>query len=146
MIAETNDLKVLVETQANARELGQAQQGRASSAMHFAELLRQSKEAELLAEERFGFAEREATCRQKQQVIKWLSAADASSDQDHHRGCRNEVDSGHWLLQNKRFQAWADPTSDSAPLLWVTGIPGAGNHSLKSTRQFESSHNMQVNP
>lgn len=137
-----NDLKVLVETQANARELGQAQQGRTSNAMHFAELLQQSKETRLLAEDGFGNLEREATHRQKQQILKWLSAADARSHQDHLRSYRAKTNSGHWLLQNKRFQAWVDPTSDSAPLLWVTGIPGAGNHSLKSTWQFESSHNM----
>jgi hypothetical protein len=107
-----------------------------SNAMHFAELLQHSKETRRLAEEGFQNLEREATYRQKQQVIKWLSAADASSDQDHHRGYRNTVDSGHWLLQNKRFQAWADRTSDSAPLLWVTGIPGAGNPHPKPTRQF----------
>jgi hypothetical protein len=141
-----NDLKVLVETQANAREIGQAQQGRTSKAMHFAELLQQSKETRILAEEEFGNLERAATHSQKQQVIKWLSAADASSDQDHHRGYRNNMDSGHWLLQNKIFQAWANPMSDSAPVLWVTGIPGAGNHSLKPTQQSKSSHNMQVNP
>jgi hypothetical protein len=138
MIDEMNGLKVLVETQANAREIGQAQQGRTSNAMHFAELLKQSKEIGLLAEQRFGYLERAATYRQRQQVIKWLSAADAGSDQDHHRGYRNKIDSGHWILRDKRFQAWADQTSDSAPLLWVTGIPGAGNHHPRSTRQLES--------
>jgi hypothetical protein len=146
IVAEMNDLKVLVETQANARELGQAQEGRTSNDMHFAELLQQSKEARLLTEEGFENLEREVTHRQKHQILKWLSAADARSDQDHLRNYRTKTNSGHWLLQNKLLQAWVDPTSDSEPLLWVTGIPGAGKHSLKSTQQFESSHNMQVNP
>ena len=122
-------VKVLVGTQANAQELGQAQRGRTINAMHFAELLQQSKETRLLAEEGFGNLEREATYRQEQQILKWLSAADARSDQDHLRSCRNTTDSDHWLFRDRHFQAWVDPTSDSAPLLWVTGIPGASNHS-----------------
>jgi len=141
-----NDLKSLVETQANAQELGRAQQGRADNEMHFAEVLRQSKETRLLSEEGFGNLEREATHRQKQQVLKWLSAADARSDQDHHRRYRDKMNSGHWLLRNKRFQAWIDPRSHSAPLLWVTGIPGAGNYFLQFTCQFKSSYCTQGNP
>jgi len=141
-----NDLKSLIGEQAYAQELDQAQQGRADNAIHFAELLQQIKETRLLSQKGFGDLEREATHRQKQQVLKWLSAADARSDQDHHRGCRNKTDGGHWLLRNKRFLAWIEATSDASPLLWVTGIPGAGNCSLKSTRQFVSSHYTQGNP
>ena len=99
----------------------------------------------LRTEEGFDNLRREETQRQKQYVLKWLSAADARPDQDHHRGYLKKIDSGHWLLRNTRFQAWVDPRSDSAPLLWVTGIPGAGNHFLKFTRQFKSSHYTQGN-
>jgi hypothetical protein len=121
-----------VQAQANALEIEQAQQGRTDNAANFAELLQQSQEARLRTEERFECLHREETDRQKQFVLKWLSAADTMSDQDHHRGCRNIPDSGQWLLENKRFQAWLDPNSDAAPLLWTTGIPGAGNYLTKA--------------
>ena len=91
-----------MDAQANALQLEQAQQGRAANAANFSELLQQSKEAMLRTEEGFDNLRREETQRQKQYVLKWLSAADATSDQDHHRGCRNNPDSGQWLLENKR--------------------------------------------
>ena len=123
-----SNLKSLVDVQTNALQLEKTQQGRAENAANFSKLLQQSKEVRLRTEEGFDNLRREETQRQKQYVLKWLSAVDAMSDQDHHRDCRNISDSGQWLLQNKRFQAWRDPDSLSSPLLWVTGIPGAGNY------------------
>jgi hypothetical protein len=126
-----------VDAQANALQLEQAQQGRAANAANFSELLQQSKEAMLRTEEGFDNLRREETQRQKQYVLKWLSAADAMSDQDHHRDCRKSSDSGQWLLQNKRFRAWHDTDSLSAPLLWVTGIPGAGNSLVQNASRLQ---------
>jgi hypothetical protein len=126
-----------VDAQANALQLEQAQQGRADNAANFSELLQQSKEARLRTEEGFDNLRREETQRQKQYVLKWLSAADAMSDQDHHRDCRKISDSGQWLLQNKRFRAWHDTDSLSAPLLWVTGIPGAGNYLVQNAPRLQ---------
>lgn len=123
-----SDFKRTVETQANALETQHAQQGRIDNATQFAELLQQSQEARRRAEEGFESIHSEETRRQKQSVLKWLSPADTTSDQEYYRECRGGPDSGKWLLMHRRFKAWLDPTSDSAPLLWVTGMPGAGKH------------------
>jgi hypothetical protein len=128
------DLKGFVDVQTNASELEQAQQGRADNTANFAELMQQSREARVRTEEVSESLHREEAQRQRQYVLKWLSATDAISDQDHHRGCRNSTDSGLWLLENKRFRAWHDLESISAPLLWITGIPGAGNCVVKAFR------------
>ena len=36
-------------------------------------------------------------------------------------------DTGHWLDDEKHFRDWSDPAGRSTPLLWLSGIPGAGN-------------------
>lgn len=140
------DLKGLVETQANALELEHAQQGRIDNAMQFAELLQQSKEARLRTDEGFESLQLEESHRRIQFVLRWLSPADAMSDQDHHRVCRGRSDSGHWLLANGRFKAWSDPDSDSSPLLWMTGMPGAGNYLSAALLLPNSSSRAQGSP
>jgi len=35
-------------------------------------------------------------------------------------------DTGCWIKHERSFKRWLDPTDQSASLLWLTGIPGAG--------------------
>ncbi|KAH8691089.1 hypothetical protein GQ44DRAFT_636325, partial [Phaeosphaeriaceae sp. PMI808] len=39
---------------------------------------------------------------------------------------------GDWLLGNERFSSWFNPYPRTAPLLWLSGIPGAGKTVLAS--------------
>lgn len=39
---------------------------------------------------------------------------------------RCSMQSGKWLETDQRFSEWQDPSNQSAGLLWLTGIPGAG--------------------
>ncbi|KAF8535977.1 hypothetical protein BDD12DRAFT_750061 [Trichophaea hybrida] len=36
-------------------------------------------------------------------------------------------DTGSWIKRERPFKRWLDPTDQSASLLWLTGIPGAGD-------------------
>lgn len=62
-------------------------------------------------------------------VIQWLSAYNCDTEQDRHRKTRSICqDPGRWLLNRDRFQHWFNPEDYSAPLLWLSGKPGAGRH------------------
>ncbi|KAF8243892.1 hypothetical protein K440DRAFT_560364 [Wilcoxina mikolae CBS 423.85] len=39
-------------------------------------------------------------------------------------------DTGSWIKRERPFKRWLDPTDQSASLLWLTGIPGAGKSFL----------------
>ena len=42
------------------------------------------------------------------------------------------IHSGKWLEQDKDFLEWEDASNDSASMLWLMGIPGAGTALVKS--------------
>lgn len=64
-------------------------------------------------------------------VTTWLSATDVETEQAEHTKLRAEYPgTGRWLLDNPSFKDWFDPQiAMTHPLLWLTGIPGAGNYS-----------------
>ena len=39
---------------------------------------------------------------------------------------RCSIQAGRWLEKNNRFREWQDHSKNSAKVLWLTGIPGAG--------------------
>lgn len=83
-------------------------------------------------------------------VHAWLCHFSCEAQQEHHRNTRSVCkDPGRWLLDHARFQEWYDPDDCSEPLLWLSGIPGAGMslinitfthelHVLTKTRQDHS--------
>jgi hypothetical protein len=67
--------------------------------------------------------------RRKIAVRDWLGAASSEADQENYANVRLQYPgTGRWLLQIQHVQAWLDPNSSSIPLLWLTGIPGAGEY------------------
>ena len=60
-------------------------------------------------------------------VMQWLSPFNSNAEQDRYREERSICkDPGRWLLNDVRFQQWFGVENHSAPLLWLSGIPGAG--------------------
>lgn len=68
----------------------------------------------------------------KDRVKHWLSAFDIQAE--HHiykekwKDCR---DPGRWLLNSPEFKLWTSADNKWAPLLWLSGIPGAGMWPVK---------------
>jgi hypothetical protein len=66
-------------------------------------------------------------------VKQWLSAADCEAQQTRHRQTRSICKhAGSWLLEHATFQQWFNPDDCTNPLLWLSGIPGAGKSKLRS--------------
>lgn len=61
-------------------------------------------------------------------VISWLCAADSVNDHEDALAIHEaEPESGRWLFQQEAVKEWLDPLSQSHPILWINGKPGAGN-------------------
>lgn len=76
---------------------------------------------------------------QRLAVCHWLRAIDPAADQARFSKIRSEYPgTGRWLLDNETFKGWFDLRyARIPPLLWLTGLPGAGNCSrvaIKETR------------
>ncbi|PLB50321.1 hypothetical protein P170DRAFT_405285 [Aspergillus steynii IBT 23096] len=78
--------------------------------------------------------EKEATTKvHKDTVENWLSAFDSKAEHHLHQEKRRVCkDPGRWLLGNREFNRWASPDDSLNPLLWLSGIPGAGKTILAS--------------
>lgn len=74
----------------------------------------------------------EQTLRQIRDVHNWLRPTNVEIDQDALVEAREEYPgTGQWLLENTLFKEWFDPRFPTIPpLLWISGIPGAGNRSI----------------
>lgn len=72
-------------------------------------------------------AERE---RKTQVVRQWLAAGKQSTqDHDLHRQIRKEHSkTTHWIFQQAGIMDWIGPAVPSTPILWMHGIPGAGEY------------------
>lgn len=66
--------------------------------------------------------------RRLREVFAWLSAPNVENDQHDYSKIRKEYPgTGRWLLRVRAFEEWFDPRCPTIPpLLWMTGIPGAG--------------------
>ena len=70
---------------------------------------------------------REARRQQHDRVRSWLSPEDMMADQEHYAELRGGYPgTGDWILRRNLVMAWLDPGVIVNPILWVTGIPGAG--------------------
>ncbi|KEZ43202.1 hypothetical protein SAPIO_CDS4876 [Scedosporium apiospermum] len=84
--------------------------------------------------EQLTFQREEAVKRRAQAVRAWLAAESMTVHQDHFSALRHEYPgSGEWILKKNRVRQWLDVGSAAGPLLWLTGIPGAGKTFLAST-------------
>ena len=119
-----DDHRLLVEKHIHTSESNEAQQARSDSGAGLRDSLKAISAARRQIEEDFRKLDADEIRRRRFDVLTWLSAPDAASDQDHHRVLRN--DSGRWLLQNARYQSWSVSHTDAIPLLWVRGMPGSG--------------------
>lgn len=118
---------MLVERQVRTLDSAEVRQGMSETNTQMRELVQESQRARQQAEENTRRLNADEAVRFRMHVANWLSAPDAISDQDHGRAvCKDHPESGHWLLQNARYRTWADPRTDTTPLLWVNGIPGSG--------------------
>ncbi|KAI0123678.1 hypothetical protein BJ170DRAFT_640053 [Xylariales sp. AK1849] len=86
------------------------------------------------AEEEFKKRNREETDHRRQVVTQWLSPFNPEDLQESYREIRSMCpDAGRWLIDDDhRFKQWFDPKFCLTPLLWVSGIPGAGKTILAS--------------
>jgi hypothetical protein len=70
---------------------------------------------------------REAGRQQRDRVRSWLSTEEMEVDQDRHARLRRDYPgTGDWILRRNAVMVWLDPDANVNPVLWVTGIPGAG--------------------
>ncbi|KAJ4283695.1 hypothetical protein NW764_001253 [Fusarium oxysporum] len=71
---------------------------------------------------------------QRLAVYHWLRPIDPATDQDRFSKIRAEYPgTGRWLLNNETFKGWFDLRyARIPPLLWLTGLPGAGKTILTS--------------
>jgi hypothetical protein len=89
----------------------------------------QFERARVIAEEEFRVMRDNEGKRRKIAVRDWLGAATSEVDQENCANVRVQYPgTGRWLLQIRHVQAWLDSNSSSTPLLWLTGIPGAGEY------------------
>jgi hypothetical protein len=65
------------------------------------------------------------TDKKMQDFMSFLSPTlyEGQIDQIKNKRCN---DTGSWIKHERPFKRWLDPTDQSASLLWLTGIPGAG--------------------
>ncbi|KAK3988674.1 hypothetical protein QBC44DRAFT_328722 [Cladorrhinum sp. PSN332] len=82
------------------------------------------------AQQRFQIQRQDEVDRRRRETISWLNPY--PSQLRKYQDARLCPDAGKWLLKNNRFQGWFDPTFCANPLLWITGIPGAGKSVLAS--------------
>lgn len=64
-------------------------------------------------------------------VTRWLSGFNCHTPQDEYRERRSICnDPGRWLISDQTFQKWLSFKYCPSPLLWLSGIPGAGEASF----------------
>ncbi|KAI9148085.1 DNA repair protein RAD5B [Paramyrothecium foliicola] len=72
-------------------------------------------------------------------VLQWLSPFDNNREHERLQKIRSVCkDPGQWLLNDRRFQAWFDTQNQSTPLLWLSGIPGAGEYRGNETENIDA--------
>jgi hypothetical protein len=108
-----NDLSrhtALIDRQASLEEYQSAQVARLQSQQYFDE----ARAVEL--------------DRRRTTVQQWLGPTTAQTRHDTHVMTRHPC-TGDWLFRDSRFQKWFDFDFCTDPILWLSGIPGAGKKS-----------------
>ena len=115
---------------------------REAAALHFLEMKR-VREKRQLEEESY---ERARTDQLTREVLGWLSAdEDRQEEYLHDLSDRRDFGTCDWILAEKQIISWLDD-DDKVPLLWKTGIPGAGKSILCSliVQNAETRHDQSV--
>ncbi|KAF2848794.1 hypothetical protein T440DRAFT_490948 [Plenodomus tracheiphilus IPT5] len=77
------------------------------------------------------------TLRRREEVYRWLSAANCEADQETYTRIRQDYQgTTKWLAQKNRFRSWFDPQFCSTHLLWLNGIPGAASSIIEEARSL----------
>jgi hypothetical protein len=120
-----SDFEVLLQQLRRHQRLVESQ----ANIIHFEQSLKARETAELLLKEC-----REAEKKRQIDVVRtWLASPNIEVDQQTYSFFRkDDPNSGKWLLTTPKFRSWFDPDFCSAPLLWISGIPGAGKTVLAS--------------
>lgn len=78
---------------------------------------------------KFEFTMRAEEDRRRDVVKHWLGSFNNDGELEQHRDRRGIcAGSGEWLLKEDKFQDWFGLSFFATPMLWMTGIPGAGMH------------------
>jgi hypothetical protein len=76
----------------------------------------------------FTIIEVNAQKKRRLDVVNWLAAVDSVLDQEAAAAIRDEYPTtGKWILQDIKIRNWMDPSNSMVPIMWMNGIPGAGN-------------------
>ena len=99
-----------------------------AAAVHFSEMKRMREMAELRHEE----FEQSRDNRMAQQVFAWLSAAeDRQEELLHQLADIRHPGTCNWILDDDQIFPWIE-NENGDPIIWMTGIPGAGKSLLCS--------------
>jgi len=97
-----------------------------ASIIQYTEIMRTQE----IARNNFENQMKEESRRRRDVVLQWLSPAKYEIDQETYTRARHPG-TCQWIFKNNRFQSWFDPIFSSNQLLWLTGIPGAGEAVLQ---------------
>lgn len=68
------------------------------------------------------------------EIVQWLAGTNSLQHHEEHRKTRQETpESGAWLLKHSTYVAWRSDDVPHKPVLWLSGILGAGKTILAST-------------
>ena len=86
--------------------------------------------------DRFETESQNENLQRSRAVSDWLRATNVDVDQDAFCKIRAEYSgTGRWLLEKGAFREWFNPKFPAIPpLLWLSGIPGAGEFLFWITR------------
>jgi hypothetical protein len=88
--------------------------------------------------------EEDAQKKSRLEVVNWLAAVDSVLDQEISAAIRDEYPStGKWILQDIKIKSWMDPNNSMVPIMWMNGIPGAGNNQPIHWREPLANHHQE---
>lgn len=109
LLESIRDHVTLIERQASLIEIEANQEARKVQEAYFSKMEESGHKQQILA------------------IVEKVSPVPIEADQD--KAAANwlkEQSFGLWLLENIKMKAWLDVTNAEANLLWLKGIPGAG--------------------
>lgn len=124
----------LIESQANLAQVQRSLEFQKEQQVGFEKQIRESLAFRKEAENRFEADLRNEDLRRSHDVFNWLRATDVETDQyDLLKARADYPNTGRWLLDLPVFKDWFDPQyATIPPLLWLSGMPGAGKTVLAS--------------
>ncbi|KAH8812890.1 hypothetical protein F5884DRAFT_318007 [Xylogone sp. PMI_703] len=115
--------KLLIESQANALAIQEAQADRVTTWEAFKQIFVAQRNTQYLATQ------------------EWLSAVNMKVNQEGYAAIRHEyANTGKWVLTNNHVKSWLDPDNGTVSRIWLNGIPGAGKTILASLLVEEAQH------